>query len=302
MAKTKTKPSDEGASVKAAAPATRADNLLQAIAPKWPALTSEDRDLFLSKYSVDKCERAGSTTKSEGVLSDALGWAPLIDKALTAHPAQLRRYSGERFSWYLACVQGLANERALQQTKGGDAALQKTAVVRAEKAALEARAELVESLEELVEGDEAAEEALSRALGATDRADRIVESIVALVAVARGWLSRTDVRSKLAVKHSGLRAADVDATELAGRSLAAAAAGKNLEGALLVRDSPEVNRAEGRVLLEMRAAMRVFNRANARDKRIPKLVPGAATRGFLTPRTGKAEKPAAPPEEAPPNK
>ena len=47
------------------------------------------------------------------------------------------------------------------------------------------------------------------------------------------------------------------------------------------------------MLLEMRAAMRVFSKANALNKHIPRLVPGDATRGALISRpkkgTGDAE-------------
>ncbi len=46
-------------------------------------------------------------------------------------------------------------------------------------------------------------------------------------------------------------------------------------------DTPPVNRAEGRVLLEMRHAMAEFARANALNKSVPKLVPGAGTRSVL---------------------
>ena len=73
-----------------------------------------------------------------------------------------------------------------------------------------------------------------------------------------------------------------------------ATASKTLEGAVVVRDSPQVNRVEGRLLLEMRAAMRMFNKANARNKHVPKLVPGDATRGALAPRMAKPAKGEAP--------
>ncbi len=83
MAKTKTKMngtasaskkqtgSDKGAA--AAAPLTRADAVLVALTSKWDTLTNEDRAVLAAKYSDKQCEAKGAETKSEGVLSDALG-------------------------------------------------------------------------------------------------------------------------------------------------------------------------------------------------------------------------------------
>jgi len=288
------KPSKATKPTMAGMPATRADNVLQALAPKWPALTHAERALFASRYSDAKCEAMGAGTKSEGVLSDALGWAPTIDRALTAYPVELRRYGGARFSWFLGCIDGLAAERAAQQSKGGAAAAMKVLSEKAQKAALAARTELVDSLEELVEGDEKEEAALSAALGSTDRADRIVASLGTLGGYARQWLSRKDERSKSLVKWAGLTLAEVETAENAATALAQAAAGKTLEGAVVARDSPQVNRVEGRVLLEMRAAMRVFNKANARNKHVPRLVPGDASRNALASRAAKTAKGDAP--------
>ena len=98
------------------------------------------------------------------------------------------------------------------------------------------------------------------------------------------------------MKGAGLTLAEVQAAETAAATLVQATTGKTLEGAVIVRDSPAVNRIEGRVLLEMRAAMRVFSKANALNKHIPKLVPGEATRGALISRSKKASDDDAEPE------
>lgn len=297
MAKTKTKMngtasaskkqtgSDKGAA--AAAPLTRADAVLVALTSKWDTLTNEDRAVLAAKYSDKQCEAKGAETKSEGVLSDALGWVAIIDKELPKYPVELRRYSKARFAWLLECVRKLADERALQKTKGGAAGVLKVAVDQAVTKALAARREVVDSLEELVEGDGIAETALSGALGSTDRPDRIVASIGTLCAYARQWLGQTDAGAKKRVELAGLTLAEVETAETAAATLAQATAGKTLEGAAIVRDSPAVNQIEGRVLLEMRAVMRVFNKANALNKKIPKLVPGKATRSVLA-RSGSA--------------
>lgn len=282
-----TKPTKAANASQAAPPVTRADTVLQALSSKQDALSNDERALFAARYSDAKCEAKGVGTRSEGVLSEALGWAPTIDKALASFPVELRRYHRARFAWYLECVRKLAEARTLQQAKGGAAVVLKTAVDQAMKAALAARKEVVDSLEELVEGDEVEEAALSGALGSTDRPDRLVESMGSVCAYAHRWLARTDAASKTRVKWAGLTLAEVQSAENAAATLAQATAGKTLEGAVIVRDSPAVNRIEGRVLLEMRAAMRVFNKANALHKQIPKLVPGDATRSALISRPRK---------------
>lgn len=282
-----------------AAPVTRVDTVLQALTAQWDQLTNDERRVFEAKYSDAQCETKGGGTRSEGVLSEGVGWVATIGKALPEFPVELRRYSRSRFAWLLECLRKLADERALQQTSGGAAVVLKTAVEQREKAASAARRELVDTLEELVEGDAPEEEALSNALGLTDRPDRIVASIGTLADYARTWLARTDAVSRKRVELASLTQAEVETAENAAAALAQATAGKTLEGTAIVRDSPAVNRIEGRVLLEMRAAMRVFNKANALNKRIPKLVPGSATRRALVSRSGKgsgddvAEAPAA---------
>lgn len=280
-----------------ALPVTRADTILEALTAKQDPLTNDERALFTARYSDAKCEAKGAATKSEGVLGDALRWAPIIDKALTDFPVELRRYHRARFAWFLECIRKLVDERALQQTKGGAAVVLKKAVEQATKTASAARREVVDSLEELVEGDEVEEAALSTALGAVDTPDRLVQSMGTVCAYARQWLRRTDAASVTKVKWSGLTVAEVEAAENAAATLAQATAGKTLEGAVIVRDTPAVNRIEGRVLLEMRAAMRVFSKANALNKHIPKLVPGDATRGALISRPKKGTGDDAEPEE-----
>lgn len=294
---------DSTSAASAAAPTTRVDTVLQTLLAKAHPLTNDERAVFLAKFSNTQCEAAGAETKSEGVLNDAIGWAPTILKGLADYPKELRRYHPARAAWFLECIRKLADERALQLTKGGSVAVLKTAVERAQASALEARTEVVDTLSILVEGDKAEAQALSDALGSTDRPDRIVASIGTLCTFARRWLARPDALSKKKVELAGLTLAEVETAENAGAALVQATAGKTLEGSLIVRDSVDVNRIEGRVLLEMRAAMRTFNKVNAVNKSVPKLAPGDATRGFLA-RVGKAaaddagEDPAAPAADA----
>lgn len=279
---------------------TRADQILSTLGAKWGhELTSVERTVFESKYSASQCEKKGAETRSEGVEREALAWVAQIDAGLAKFPAELRRYRPSRLAWFLECLGKLHDARAIQRTKGDSAAQAGVALTRAQTAALQARREVVASLTEIVEGDPHAEEALSSALGATTRPDHIVESIEKLCALARDWLGRKDNLSKARVATSGLTMAEVETAEKAGATLAAAATGKTLEGAAVVRDTPAVNQIEGRVLFEMRAAMRVFNAAHELNGAVPKLSPGPATRSALVSRNQPKEKgdPAAPPEK-----
>jgi hypothetical protein len=291
------KPADHSPAAKEA-PQTRTDKILAELIPLWPALTHAQRTAFTARYSDAKCDDMGGRTKSEGVLKDALAWAPIMSGALSKHPMALRRYSPARFAWFLECIAGLSDARAQQETRGGAVATSKLLAEQAQRTALASREALFETLEELVDGNADEEKALRTAAGTTESPDKIGASITALAQLARGWLGRKDGSSKALVEAVGLTLAEVESAESARAALASATAGATMEGRLTPRDTPPVNRAEGRLLCEMKAAMRVFARANARSRDVPKLVPGPATRGVLAPRAGKAtDKSTEPPGE-----
>ena len=67
--------------------------------------------------------------------------------------------------------------------------------------------------------------------------------------------------------------------------LAGAADQRREEGCVIVRDDSTTNRAEGRVLVEMKAAMRAIDEARElgalAPKLAPKLVPGPGTQRVL---------------------
>jgi len=284
-----TKNAPQGAAA-AKAPATRTDIVLAGLTPNQPALTHVQRAAFTAKYTDAACEEIGGRTKSEGVLGDAVGWAPIMAKALKTHAAPLRRYSLGRFAWFLECVRALADARELQRVEGSGAIASKLHVEQAQRVALTAREDLLETLGELTDGNEHEQETLAAAAGTTERPDRIVASLGSLAKLARGWLNRKDDASNELVQSVGLTFAEVESAERAAENLAAATADKTVEGRVVTRDTPAINRVEGRLLWEMKAASRIFARANARNKEVPKLVPGPATRNVLAPRAAKAQK------------
>ena len=58
---------------------------------------------------------------------------------------------------------------------------------------------------------------------------------------------------------------------------------------MIVRDDSTANRAEGRVLVEMKAAMRAFDEARELGALAPKLVPGPETQRVLNSKNRKGE-------------
>lgn len=89
----------------------------------------------------------------------------------------------------------------------------------------------------------------------------------------------------------GLDAATLNDLESARTALAAAHGTSLDSGGKVSRDSPATNRIEGRVLFEMRYAMRLFEGAHGRDKLSPRLIPSAGTRHVLvrSQRKGKTD-------------
>lgn len=245
-------------------------------------LTNAQRTAFLRLFSAAKCDEFGAKTKSAAVVKDAVEWAPIIAKALGKCPADLRRYGKARFAWLLECILALVDARAAQEAEGEPVPAVRAGAARAVEAAKDARAELVDALETLHEGDAPALKVLATAAAAVRNDDEaLADSVQAVATLARGWLGRMDAESRALVASVGLTLGEVESAENAAATLAASVGATTLAGRLDFRDSPVVNRAEGRVLCEMRTAMRLFASAHDRNKLVPKLAPGAGTRHVL---------------------
>lgn len=285
----KKQPADPEPKAAANKTTSRAHDVLGRLFDGRAGLTAAERKAFSGRFADAACDAMGGRTKSEGVLSDALDWASIMAKALKKQPKALRRYGAARFTWFLDCVQTLADARQ-GQISGDSAASAKARLERAAKTAKEARADLLETLETLVEGNADAEEKLAKAQGNAENNDALITSLQALAGIGHEWIERADAESKALVESVGLTLGEVQAAEAAASDLTAAAAEKTIEGRVKPNDTPAVNRAEGRVLLEMRAAMKVFARAHERESDVPKLSPGSATRAILAPKTASKSK------------
>ena len=247
----------------------------------WPPLSDVQREAFRAQFADDRCERYGAQTQSAAVHKEALAFAHVIDSTLRKHGRELRRYGAARFAWFLECIVALSRARTEMAAGKDDGVPARNALDAAVGKAKDVRRELIHALEMLV-GDHPSDRAeLDSAALAGDKPEVLTESLSELAKIADHWLRRTDGESKALVASVDLRQGDVDLAWAASQQLEAAndrAAGRTRGTG---KDTTPVNRAEGRVLLEMRQAMHAFGHANASAREIPKLVPGPGTRHVL---------------------
>jgi hypothetical protein len=246
-----------------------------------PALSNAERRAFEAQFSAAKCDAMGGRTKSEGVLREVREHAAVIAKALRKHPGELRRYGRARFAWLLTCIAALDDARDAQLAADGSPRAARDRIVRVTAAAKVAREDLLDALTTIAEGHEADEQALAAAAGSVTGTFALLRSLRGLALLGREWLGRDSEEAKALAASVSLSLADLDVAEEAADALEVASGDRTMEGRITFRDTPSVNRAEGRVLLELRLAMRAFARAHERNKEIPALYPGGATRGVL---------------------
>lgn len=263
-----------------------------------PALSSAERRAFEGQFSAAKCDALGGRTRSESVIKEAREHAATIAKALRKHPGELRRYGRTRFAWLLTCIAALDDARDAASAAEGSTSAAKERAARAELAAKIARDDLQSALEAIVCGNDADETALETASEPIRGTASLLRSLRGLAQLGRELLGRDSAEAKALADSVSLSLADIDAAEEAANALEMASGDATMEGRLAFRDTPTVNRAEGRVLLELRLAMRAFAHAHDRNKEVPALHPGRATSAVLRRRENEAE-PDAPAAPAP---
>jgi hypothetical protein len=255
----------------------------------WPAITDVQRSAFQQQFADDRCTMMGNKTQSANVVKDALAFAHTIDEGLRKYPGALRRYSPARFVWFLECILELDKQRHIMETgKDAGAPARKSADLALIKAT-DVRKELAHVLEMLTGDHPLDQQELHRASGAPRKPEEFVESLNDLAKLGDQWLRRTDGESKALVASVDLQRGDVDlawsaATEL--QDALDAAAGKRRSYG---NDTRDVNKIEGRVLLEMKYAMNAFARAREANTAVPLLVPGSGTRHTLAAPRGKVK-------------
>lgn len=262
------------------APPRRKGTAIEPLLAALPPLTNVQRNAFRDQWSLLQCDEAGELTKATEVYRDALAWAPIVEQTLRKVPHALRRYSKTRFAWFLECLRDLSESIEAQRSGKGSPSAARERSARAQRTALAMRDELIEALSVLAGGDVLERRVLEAASGTTETPEALASSLRALCRLAEGWLERESPSARALVASVDLTAADLDAARAATHALAFATY-EATHGVRSDRDAPAVNRVEGRVLLEMRLLMRIFERAHPLNHLVPRLTPSPALRDAL---------------------
>ena len=253
-------------------------------------LTDPQRSAFTRQCSAEKADDWGKRTKAINVLHDSERFARVMHGALAAPRGGLG-YTKARFRFHLQAVLDLRDH--VEEDRAAAQAQSKAAVgtEKAREVALLARETLLERLSAFAEGDDPRAAALAKAFGSTKDEDALLVSLAALLKLAKTWLGSVDADDQALAESLGLDQATLTGMEAARADLATAHSASLGSGAKVWRDGPATNRIEGRVLFEMRYAMRLFEGAHSRDALSPRLIPGPGTRHVLAPssRKGKPE-------------
>ncbi|MBL9036918.1 MAG: hypothetical protein JNG84_00255 [Archangium sp.] len=223
------------------------------------------RDLFRASFTDDQCRSWGEKTKAVNVLAACAQWLPLIDKGLSKAPRFA--YSPQRFAWLLECVVALEDEVERTTNDGADEAvgLRSYAASRA----TQERNGLLDGLMQVAAGRADLRPQITQRTGDVRTLDGLESSLAGLLDLATRWHKRDDLsllcddadlgEERLNRAWNALEALH-QATEVTNRHA------RN-EG-----DAESVNLIEGRVLREMKLAMRAFDRARASSLDVPALV------------------------------
>ena len=246
--------------------------LLLTLPPISDALRSE----FRSQRSEAACEVLGKNTSSAGVYREAGQFAVTMHKTLTAHGPAKIGYGLGTMVWFLETTGALGGEITRQQSRNaatGTASL--TGKVSVD-VAREQRNTLHAQIESVIEGNAALEARFAAVRGGVASEAELIQSLEQSADFAAQLLSEKSALSE----EFALTAAGVASARTAAANAKAQRTDRSMEGAVLVNDDAPTNRVEGRVLFEMRRAMRIFNRA-AEQGFGTRLVPGPATRHVL---------------------
>jgi hypothetical protein len=272
-----------------AKPAARAGvgrDLVGELLDDLPPLSIVEREAFRALFDDAQCIELGGKTKAEKVLAEAAAWAGTIDAALKSHPNALRRYSASRFAFFLEQIRdlGRAIEAQARAPRGGaDAGGALFLLDLGRVAALSVREELLAVLRLLAGGNVRERELLELAAGSIANDEALADSLEGLATHAHKWLERRDAQTAVLVASVSLKESDVDSARSAEMALREALKAQQAgpSSTRVPRDLPKTDRVEGRVLLEMRVLMDVFANARAKNRAVPRLVPGPATRAVL---------------------
>jgi hypothetical protein len=265
------------------APTSRAEDpaasLVGALLATLPPLTNIHRKAFRSQFTFAQCDAVGVLAEAPVVHREALTWLRPIDRTLTRHVLLVRRYGRVRFAWLLECIRDLGDALEIRRNGGDGSGSRHDRTERARHAAHRIREDLIEALRVLTGGDEGEAGRLAAAAGSADTPECLGASLRALARLAEDWIDREGPETRALVASVDLTRTDVEGARAAAHAVAGGHGLPEEEW----RDLRAMGRAEGRVILEMGLAMRIFERAHQWDPRVPRLLPGPGTRAALTP-------------------
>jgi hypothetical protein len=272
--------------------------IIERIRARWPAPTDVQRTAYRSQFSDDYCQDLGTKTRAELVRREALGWIVSLDTALRSPSGNTIRYTGARLRWLMEQVDALDTEIQAQRAEQGTTKTIKQTAAQAEQTARAVLDDLEDVLRDVAGERPADKREYDNALTALQAPEDVVERLTSLAKLGARWLALTDPVFKALVEEHKLTH---ELVERAGQmALALGEARTGARGTRLEpRDAPTVNRAEGRVLAEMKVALRAVESARRTDKTIRALVPGRGTRAAIV---GRAKPVRTPPEKTPPEK
>ena len=253
--------------------------LLLTLTPISDALRAELR----AQKSEAACEALGKNTSSAGVYREAGQFAVTMHRTLMAHGPAKVRYGYGLLVWFLECVRVLGVETVRQSSRANAASTSSLTGQLGLEVARENRSSINGLIELVIEGNAELEAGFAAVRGVANSEDDVITSLRSSADFAEKLLTK---KAALAAEF-GLTAEDVTAARTAAANAVSQRTNRSMDGAVKPKDDAATNRAEGRVLFEMRRAMRVFNKA-AEKGFGARLVPGPATRNVLAPEKKKA--------------
>jgi hypothetical protein len=258
--------------------ASHVDAALKKFLAQHPAISDAQRAAYSALIDPEQADELGKRTRAADVRDEAIRWAAQMDGALRMYPGAFRRYSPARFVHFLECTRTLHKVIRAEDEKRSKVKVARGTAESERQAALDARKDVISALRTYAGQRPKERQELKQATGVTDSLENLAKSIAALVALGQRWLGRQDETSKILATEANLTADVLQAATDAAAGLGTATADALAEGHARSKDTPPINRAEGRVLLEMLEARRIWNEAHERSGLVQKLNPGPAIR------------------------
>lgn len=244
-----------------------------------PKLSPLLREGFRSMWSDKQCDAWARRTRASDVLHQAHDWLIVANGALTRAEHEDVPYSKQRLAWLAELTSGLEDE--LAGTPKPDVMAARQARDEALVESNQVRARLRSRMVLLVGGDEERGAALAIANKGSRTPSEVTSALTHLHELLTRW--RRDARLRVLADELGLDESLLLRAEGSARLLRES----ELEAASVSTergDAPSVNRAEGRVLRELRALQLAFSAAREEGLRVPPLKVRPALKSLLSSR------------------